>query len=145
MADQPSKNIHIAGIYQSASSSNVRIPALLNSDQLEINNNLSVSSTPFVLQGNNAVGVSVTAAVKASQKSNSAEAFTLNITLTALCQLDGFTQEEANSVINVDVPNLLLPYINEALILASVKTGYPAIVLPPMSFRSSPDPEPTKH
>ena len=69
-------------------------------------------------------------------KSENKTAFIIEILYAGVFTIHGFDEEQLNILLAITCPNIVFPYLREAVSNVVTKGGFPALLLPPPNFEA---------
>ena len=131
-APEDQQQINILKLYCKNSSMEVPNVKTIFSGNWVPDLNISVSTESKKLEGKNTYNVDLH--VKCDVTSNKEKAFTVEITQCGIFSIPETDEKTMQHVLGVFCPNVIYPYLREAVTDLVMKAGFPQLALAPINF-----------
>lgn len=130
MAEQPQFQIH--KLYVKDASFRIPDPATTFASEWkpDLNVSLNINTQPLPENNTHEVALKITCKITSNKK----DAFEVEVEQAGIFELNNITGDQLDRALKAYCPNLLYPYVREAISSLVINGGFPQLTLAPVNF-----------
>ncbi len=134
MAEQPKRVYEIKTIYlKDLSFESPKMPQFVTEESKSSSIDIDVN-TQFRILNEDRTLFDVALMLRITAKTEEDTLFLIDVTQSGVVEISGFSDPDLEKLLNIAVPNVLLPYTRETVSSLVGKGGFPPLLLRPINF-----------